>query len=133
MAKFQLSRLFLTRVISIFGKCQKIMIFLSSSFFTLTGPNFSKIVISDDLKLVSSQEFSWLLTFCYGLWLNGRRIYPFNKGLRIYGGGVYHPPFDTLKVSIATYESWKFTVSEISLFRTREFSYGEISSFYKKL
>ena len=29
--------------------------------------------------------------------LNGRRIYPFNKGLRIYGG-VYHPHFDLLKI-----------------------------------
>ena len=34
--------------------------------------------------------------------LNGRRIHPFNKGLRIYGGGVYHPPFDTLKVGTST-------------------------------
>ena len=33
--------------------------------------------------------------------LNGRRIYPFNKGLRIYGG-VYHPPFDTLKIGTST-------------------------------
>ena len=33
---------------------------------------------------------------------NGRRIYPFNKGLRIYGGGVYHPPFDTLKIGTST-------------------------------
>ena len=32
---------------------------------------------------------------------NGRRIYPFNKGLRIYGG-VYHPPFDTLKIGTST-------------------------------
>ena len=32
---------------------------------------------------------------------NGRRIYPFNKGLRIYGG-VYHPPFDTLKSGTST-------------------------------
>ena len=35
------------------------------------------------------------------LTLNGRRIYPFNKGLRIYGG-VYHPPFDTLKIGTST-------------------------------
>ena len=33
--------------------------------------------------------------------LNGRRIYPFNMGLRIYGG-VYHPPFDTLKIGTST-------------------------------
>ena len=33
---------------------------------------------------------------------NGRMIYPFNKGLRIYGGGVYHPPFDTLKIGTST-------------------------------
>ena len=33
--------------------------------------------------------------------LNGRRIYPFNKGLRIYGG-VYHPPFDTLNSGTST-------------------------------
>ena len=32
---------------------------------------------------------------------NGRRIYPFNKGLRIYGG-VYQPPFDTLKIGTST-------------------------------
>ena len=25
-----------------------------------------------------------------------------NKGLRIYGGGVYHPPFDTLKNGTST-------------------------------
>ena len=37
-----------------------------------------------------------------GIWLfNGRRIYPSNKGLRIYGG-VCHPPFDTLKVGTST-------------------------------
>ena len=35
------------------------------------------------------------------LLINGRRIYPFNKGLRIYGG-VYHPPFNTLKIGIST-------------------------------
>ena len=34
--------------------------------------------------------------------INGRRIYPFNKGLRIYGGGVYHPPFDTLNIGTST-------------------------------
>ena len=34
--------------------------------------------------------------------LNGRRIYPFNKGLRNYKGGVYHPPFDTLKIGTST-------------------------------
>ena len=34
---------------------------------------------------------------------NGRRIYPFNKGLRIYGG-VYHPPFDTLKKCTFAYD-----------------------------
>ena len=33
--------------------------------------------------------------------INGRRIYPFNKGLRIYGG-VYHPPFDKLKIGTST-------------------------------
>ena len=33
--------------------------------------------------------------------INGRRIYPFNKGLRIYGG-VYHPPFYTLKIGTFT-------------------------------
>ena len=33
--------------------------------------------------------------------INGRRIYPFNKGLRIYGG-VYHPPFDTSKIGTST-------------------------------
>ena len=33
--------------------------------------------------------------------LNGRRIYPFNKGLRIYRG-VYHLPFDTSKISTST-------------------------------
>ena len=39
--------------------------------------------------------------------INGRRIYPFNKGLRIYGGGVYHPPFDTLKINTSTDDmSW---------------------------
>ena len=31
--------------------------------------------------------------------INGRRIYPFSKGLRIYEG-VHHSPFDTLKVHI---------------------------------
>ena len=35
--------------------------------------------------------------------LNWRRIYPFNKGLRIYGG-MYHPPFDTLKKCTSTYD-----------------------------
>ena len=35
--------------------------------------------------------------------INGRRIYPFNKGLRIYEGGV-PPPFDTLKISTFTYD-----------------------------
>ena len=30
-----------------------------------------------------------------------RRIYPFNKGLRIYGR-VYHPPFDTSKIGTST-------------------------------
>ena len=33
--------------------------------------------------------------------LNGRRIYPFNKGLRIYEGGV-PPPFDTLEIGTST-------------------------------
>ena len=33
--------------------------------------------------------------------INGRRIYPFNKGLGIYRG-VYHPPFDTLKIGTYT-------------------------------
>ena len=33
---------------------------------------------------------------------NGRRIYPFNEGLRIYGRGVHHPPFDTLKFGTST-------------------------------
>ena len=33
--------------------------------------------------------------------INERRIYPFNQGLRIYGG-VYHPPFNTLKIGIST-------------------------------
>ena len=36
------------------------------------------------------------------LMVNGRRIYTFNKGLRIYGGGGYHPPFDTLKIGTST-------------------------------
>ena len=33
--------------------------------------------------------------------VNGRRIYPFNRG---YGfmGGLYHPPFDTLKIGTST-------------------------------
>ena len=35
--------------------------------------------------------------------INGRRIYPFNKGLRIYGG-VYHLPFDTLKKCTSAYD-----------------------------
>ena len=35
--------------------------------------------------------------------LNGRRIYPFNKGLQIYGG-VYHPPFDTFKKCTFAYD-----------------------------
>ena len=35
--------------------------------------------------------------------VNGRRIYPFNKGLRIYGGG-YHPPFNTLKKCTSAYD-----------------------------
>ena len=35
--------------------------------------------------------------------LNGRRIYPFNKGLPIYGGG-YQPPFDTIKNCTSTYD-----------------------------
>ena len=35
--------------------------------------------------------------------LNGRRIHPFNKGLRIYGG-VYHSPFDTLKKCAFAYD-----------------------------
>ena len=35
--------------------------------------------------------------------LNGRRIYPFNKGLQIYEG-VHHPPFDTLKKCTSTYD-----------------------------
>ena len=34
---------------------------------------------------------------------SGRRIYPFNKGLRIYGGG-YHPPFDRLKIGTSTHD-----------------------------
>ena len=33
--------------------------------------------------------------------INGRRIFPFNKGLRIYGG-VYYPSFDTLKIGTST-------------------------------
>ena len=40
-------------------------------------------------------------TSVYFLFFNGRRIYPFDKGLRIYGG-VYHPPFDTLKIGTST-------------------------------
>ena len=39
----------------------------------------------------------------WGSTFNGRRIYPFNKGLRIYGG-VYHPPFDTLKKGTSAYD-----------------------------
>ena len=37
------------------------------------------------------------------LLINGRRIYPFNKGLRIYGG-VCQPPFDTLKIGTSTHD-----------------------------
>ena len=40
---------------------------------------------------------------CQKMNFNGRRIYPFNKGLRIYGG-VYHPPFDTLKKCTSAYD-----------------------------
>ena len=35
--------------------------------------------------------------------INGRGIYPFNKGLRIYGK-VYHPPFHALKKCTSTYD-----------------------------
>ena len=56
--------------------------------------------------------FSVFITICHGFSVlglpiigppvNGRRIYPFNKeGLRIYEG-VYHPPFDTLKIGTST-------------------------------
>ena len=43
-----------------------------------------------DSFVITRERYQWLK-------VNGRRIYPFNKGLRIYGGG-YHPPFDTLKM-----------------------------------
>ena len=51
---------------------------------------FAYFVVIEDQALVSFNEF-----------INGRRIYPFNMGLRIYGG-VYHPPFDTLKIGTST-------------------------------
>ena len=46
--------------------------------------------------------------------LNRRRIYPFNKGLRIYGGGwgVYNTPFHTLEINTSTYDM-KLTLSQI--------------------
>ena len=38
------------------------------------------------------------------LTVNGRRIYPFDKGLHMYEGGLYHPPFDTLKNCASIYD-----------------------------
>ena len=56
------------------------------------------------MKNIDEVELVVLLTICatkFHRYLNGRRIYPFNKGLRIYGGGV-PPPFDTLKIGTST-------------------------------
>ena len=48
--------------------------------------------------------------------INGRRIFPFNKGLRIYGG-VYYPSFDTLKIHTSTYDTKLYRLDKISFSR----------------
>ena len=58
-----------------------------------------------NLKVPISRYFYDLIpnigTLLHRKLVNGRRIYPFNKGLQIYWG-VHHPPFDTLKIGTST-------------------------------
>ena len=73
------------------------------------GKLFVSIALFHD-SLIVCRAFDCRKRDYFGKWcpfcnnfnpFNGRRIYPFNKGLRIYGG-VYHPPFDTFEISTST-------------------------------
>ena len=68
----------------------------SSEFFPPEYPSHWDIPTrSLDIPLgygLPRTRFKFKVLECELLWtINGRRIYPFNKGLRIYGGGVPSP------------------------------------------
>ena len=67
------------------------------------GNNLFKLQkTSKTCKVTTNVKGSHVIRNRKDLDFNGRRIYPFNKGLRIYGG-VYHP-FDTLKKCTFAYD-----------------------------